>query len=181
MRRAPHLLLLVLAILLSNGCVDTTADNAAQYKSDELGISFSYPANWHVSENNTGILVTTEASLDPLLDSHKYKEGQGIISLFVDHDVHMYATDPTDPLKIMNDSPLGTTGRMEEPRLVTLNGKTYALEAFDIDVASLTPNLVAVSVIDGNTMYVALFTSKMNESRFRAVFEQVLGSLELQP
>lgn len=183
-RIRPKLVTLYTAIIVLMsfvGCNAGQGTPAEAYDSTVLSISFDYPAGWYVSENTQTISIASSPNLS-LREASKFEKGQGAIVLFVSdtNDLDNFS-DPVFYLEGFASIGAGLgPPQKEKARIVTLNGKEFAIGAYDITAKGpIYPNFIAAHLDNGRGIIAVAFTSLDNETEFRRIFEDLLGSLEL--
>jgi hypothetical protein len=166
------------------------SESFSSYTNHDTGLSLKYPNDWFVTDDPEALDLP---SGDPIeftsltLASHpglkrsdaaSFESGQGyIVVFFIDENGMNFSPEMLlDFLK--NDLSYGTPDK-EAPKLMPLNGKSFAIAAYD--VASHTgpcPNFVAATSFGDQLVYSLLYTSEINEDAFRILFEEILSTVE---
>ena len=166
------------------------SESFASYTSQEIGLSLKYPSDWLVTDDPEAIdlpsgdafeFTAITLASDPGLkrsDAASFESGQGFIVVFF-ADGKGIDFPPEMLPDLLQNIPIYLPPDKEAPKMVTLNGKQFAIAAYDVANHGIPyPNFVAATSFGDKLVYSFVFTSVANEDEFRFLFEQVLSTIE---
>ncbi len=166
------------------------SETFSSYTSQDIGLSLKYPSDWLITDDpeaidlpSGGTFEFTSITLasDPGLkrsDVATFESGQGFIVIgFIDGKG--ISLPPEKLPDFLKNNPIYRSPDKEAPKLVTLNGKQFAIAAYDVTNHGVPyPNFVAATSFDNKLVYSFVYTSVANEDEFRILFEEILSTIE---
>jgi len=150
---------------------------SSRYTSTLFGISFLIPEQWHVDEDEYGITITTDPSLQ-IEDNLSFADGEAIILLMVTNRVEDQPYDESTMIDVLNDLPPYLPPGKERAHIIILNGKAIAFAGYGTNKPIPYPSFTAMTLLDKKIVLGLIFTSISNERSFRRLFQDMVASIE---
>lgn len=150
-----------------------------------LGVSFSYPSGWHVSEIEGFITIASDENIQ--IAQETYGEGEIVMEIAV---APLDRQTEGDPVAILYGYTnfLGIDMPDKEPaHIIKLNGNELAIGTYSEDYRKTAshgdraPLFIAMYFTKLNTLMVDMYASPDDEVQLRKIFEDFLISIEAIP
>jgi len=162
----------------------TLTPTTSIYKS-ELGVSFAYPSEWHVSELEGFITIASDENIQ--IAQETYGEGEIVMEIAVAPLDRQAEGDPVAVLYGYTNF-FGIDMPDKEPaHIIKLNGNELAIGTYSEDYRKTAPHgdraplFIAMYFTKLNTLMVDMYASPDDEVQLRKVFEDFLVSIEAIP
>jgi hypothetical protein len=152
------------------------------YQSEANGISFRYPAGWLITDAPELISLATGPGLTAL-EPATFSDGEAVILLVIVKGVPASELGEDLVEVLLGFATIGARigyPTMEDAHIVTINDKEFAIAGYDITLGPGYPNFMAVYGEGDVTVVATAHTSLAYQSAFRPMFEDLLGSIEIE-